>query len=501
MNRHTRLYSASPDKLVPSPDEWLEGTEISKSWMQPWPRRIAYEHKHGAKCAELFLKYRHPRRIIASQGILYSLHEDGLWRELPEAQLESEIASTDFATFLDVQHVKKMVQSIHQRCSTNIAPFEWLDTRPGDPSPANLMLFRNGRYDVKRNILTPHDGRYFATETPSYDYRPDASCPLWAKALDQWLDPSDQDTLHEFMGYLLTADTSLQKMLVMLGPPRSGKSTVMTVLELLCGPVHVLSRTIDELCGSFGLQGSQGKRLMTIPDAHDADSKNHHIALNRLKSITGKDTISINKKYGDIENVRLATRIVMAANRHPKFLDDSGALAAREVILTFQKSFLGNEDEQLGAKLARQLSGIANLAIKGLSRLRANGNKFTRGASSKRAAVQARKDQSPAFEFATTCLNVTRKRKDFVTDRMLTEAYDGWCWINGVKGSAKRSISQLKGDLETAFAPAVTRTQRRVRANGHESVSQPQHGLSGIAWTYDPHRKKQFRLPNTGSDK
>src|SRR5262245_28479414 len=287
--------TAAPDKrLVPGQDEWLEGTDISKAWMRPWPTRIPYEHKHSAKCAELFIKRRDPRKIVSSQGILYSLHEDGLWRELPGTQLEAEIASTDATTFLDVHHVKKMVQSIHQRCSTPIAPFEWLERRAGDPGPTDLMLFRNGRYDVKRDVLTPHDGRYFATETPNFDYLPEADCPLWDRVLNQWLDSSDQDTLHEFMGYLLTADTSLQKMLVMLGPPSSGKSTVMIVLEQLCGPVHVLSRTIDELCGQFGLQGSQGKRLMTIPDAHDADSKNHHVALNRLKSIIGKDTISIN---------------------------------------------------------------------------------------------------------------------------------------------------------------------------------------------------------------
>src|SRR4051812_43074316 len=105
---------ASDRPLVPGRDEWLEGTEMSKLWMRPWPRPIVYEHKHGAKCAELFLKQRHPRKIVSSGGILYSLYEDGLWRDLPEAQLESEIASTDRATFLDVQHIKKMVQSIHQ---------------------------------------------------------------------------------------------------------------------------------------------------------------------------------------------------------------------------------------------------------------------------------------------------------------------------------------------------------------------------------------------------
>ena len=486
---------ASDRPLVPGQDEWLEGTDISKLWMRPWPRPIVYEHKHGAKCAELFLKQRHPRKIVSSGGILYSLHEDGLWRDLPEAQLETEITSTDGATFLDVQYIKKMVQSIHQRCSTQAAPFEWLQRHPGDPRPEDMMLFRNGRYDVVRNVLAPHDGRYFATEAPDYDYRPDATCKLWERALNEWLEQSDQDTLHEYMGYLLTADTSLQKMLVMIGPPRSGKSTVMATLELLCGPVHVLSRTIDELCGQFGLDGAQGKRLMTIPDAHDADTRNHHVGLNRLKSIIGKDTISINKKYKSIDNVRLAVRIIMHANRHPKFLDDSGALAAREVILSFQKSFLGREDEQLGAKLARQLSGIANLAISGLHRLRANENKFTRGTSAEAAALQVRKDQSPAYDFASSCLEVTRDSEDFITDKMLKEAYDGYCHVNGIKGSPKRSVVQIKNDLETALAPGVVRTQRRVRLDG-ETKAYPRHGLSGISSAYDPDRRTKWKLPD-----
>jgi P4 family phage/plasmid primase-like protien len=483
----------TPKSLVPAHDEWLEGTSVSKIWMRPWPRPIVYEHRHGAKCAELFMKQRHPRRIVSSGGLLYSLEEDGLWRELPDAALETEITKTDRATYLDVQHVTKMVQSIHQRCSTNSSPFEWLEDLPGDPRPKNMMLFRNGRYDVESGVLTPHDGRYLAPEAPGYDYWPNATCKLWEHVLNDWMDPSDQDTLHEFIGYLLTADMSLQKMLVMLGPPRSGKSTVMAILEQLCGPVHVLSRTIDELCGDYGINGAQGKRLLTIPDAHDADTKNHNVGLNRLKSIIGQDTISINKKYKDIENARLAVRIVMHANRHPKFLDESGALAAREVILTFKKTFLGKEDELLGTKLARQLSGIANLAIKGLKRLRDNDNKFTQSEIARTAQQQVRKDQSPAFEFAAACLKVTGASSDFITDAMLTESYDGFCHIHGIKGSSKRSITQLKGDLEAALAPKVSRTQRRVCAP-NENETRPHHGLSGISEAVDPHRRQKWKL-------
>jgi phage/plasmid-associated DNA primase len=490
---HASQFNLGKRPLVPTADDWLNETPIFKAWAKPWPRPIAYQHKHNAKCAERFVAERGPRKIISSFGILYSLHQDGLWRELTESQLETEITNTDGETFLDVHNVKKMVQSMHQRHAVRISPFEWLDKHDDDPAPEDLMLFCNGRYDVKRGTLTPHDGRYFATEAPAYPFRPSATCKLWDRVVVEWLDSQDQHTLHEFIGYLLTSDMSLQKMLVMLGPPRSGKSTVMTILEVLCGSVHVVSRTIDDLCGPFGLDGVQGKRLMTIPDAHDADTKSHHVGLNRLKSIVGRDTISINKKYENIENVLLSARIVMHANRHPRFLDDSGALAAREVILSFKNGFIGREDEALSTKLKGQLSGIANRAIAGLHRLRSNQNKFTKGASAKKAADLVRQDQSPAFEYATACLEVTKDPADFISDAMLAESYEGWCYLHKITGTQKRSTTQLKKDLETAFAPHVTRTQRRIRP-GTEGASMQQHGLSGIISAYDPHRSKTLGL-------
>jgi phage/plasmid-associated DNA primase len=186
------------------------------------------------------------------------------------------------------------------------------------------------------------------------------------------------------------------------------------------------------------------------------------------------------------------------ANRHPKFLDESGALVAREVILSFQESFLGREDEELGLKLSRQLSGIANRAIAGLRRLRAKDNKFSRGDTAERIADQVRTDQSPALEYSNSCLKVTGDSDDFVTDGILATSYDGWCRTQGIKGPLRRSISQLKNDLEVALRPKVVRTQRRVRDIGEPAVRQ-RHGLSGILFARDPWKHNTIlELPASG---
>jgi phage/plasmid-associated DNA primase len=96
--------------------------------------------------------------------------------------------------------------------------------------------------------------------------------------------------------------------------------------------------------------------------------------------------VSVNRKGLKIVTAKIPARIAVAANRHPKFIDDSGALAARELVLIFETSFEGREDRELSDKLRGELPGIANRALEGLRRLRANGGKFTVGEKGKAAA-------------------------------------------------------------------------------------------------------------------
>jgi len=109
----------------------------------------------------------------------------------------------------------------------------------------------------------------------------------------------------------------------------------------------------------------------------DADLSRRSAAIERIKSITGNDEVSVNRKNKSILSVKIPAKIIMVANKHSKFLDESGALADREIMLVFEASFAKVKDTELGGKLKAELSGIANWAIEGLRRLRANGNRFT----------------------------------------------------------------------------------------------------------------------------
>jgi hypothetical protein len=182
------------------------------------------------------------------------------------------------------------------------------------------------------------------------------------------------------------------------------------------GKAHHASIMLNDLAGDFGLSGLTDKRAVFIPDAHDANLEKRSSAIERIKSITGNDEVSVNRKNKPFLFVKVPAKIVLVANKHPKFLDESGALADREIVLVFESTFATVKDTELGHKLKAEWSGIANWAIEGLRRLRANGNRFTIGERGRKAQQELAESQSPALRFAKESLTV-KSLTEFINDQ------------------------------------------------------------------------------------
>jgi phage/plasmid-associated DNA primase len=250
-----------------------------------------------------------------------------------------------------------------------------------------------------------------------------------------------------------------------------------------------VSRSLAELGGDFGLEGTLDKRLMLIPDAHDCEVRQRSVVLARIKGIVGNDELSVNGKNVKIASAKVPVRIIMVANRHPSFIDESGALSLRELLISFGNSFADRMDVHLSKKLEKELSGIANRALAGLARLRANKNQFTVGAAMQEATTQLRRLQSPALDFAMSCLKLTRDDNDFVSDDRLYDLYIDWCKDKGVTGRLRRSCSNLKTDLIAALGNDVRWTQRRVSVDryGYKmTTSVRRYGLTGLKAPFKP---------------
>lgn len=234
--------------------------------------------------------------------------------------------------------------------------------------------------------LLPPNPRFINRNASPVAYDPLAALPQrWERFLNEVFpdDQDVQDTLQEVIGYLLTQDTSQQKVFAMVGPPRSGKGTVNRVVQLLLGVGNYTSPTAASLSkGEFGLQGLIGKSLATISDMRMGKNADPAALAENMLRISGEDEVSVNRKFKEAWEGRLSTRFLILSNELPQFRDTSGAIISRLILMRGHVSFLGREDPGLMRDLCTELPGILNWALEGLARLRDRGH-FVQPKSSK----------------------------------------------------------------------------------------------------------------------
>src|SRR5262249_14824020 len=106
-----------------------------------------------------------------------------------------------------------------------VHPPTWLgkSSFPADEA----VMCANGILHVPTRTLHPLTPWYFSQVALPFGYDPDASEPaLWLQFLDQlWPDDRDCiDALQEWFGYVLSGRTDMHKIMLMIGPTRSGRA-------------------------------------------------------------------------------------------------------------------------------------------------------------------------------------------------------------------------------------------------------------------------------------
>ncbi|HEY1192458.1 MAG TPA: phage/plasmid primase, P4 family [Gemmata sp.] len=342
------------------------------------------------------------------------------------------------------------------------APFWLWGGEPHDP--VEVIAAPNGLFTLRdiataRGPFEPPSPRFFTFNGLPFVV-PDGEQDeprLWMQCLRQWLngDAPSILSLQEWFGCLLSADTSAHKILFLVGPPRSGKGTVLHVLTELVGAANVASTTFAALGENFGLEPLIGKRVAIIPDARLSGRTDVANVVERLLSISGEDAQTVNRKNRPRITTRLRARFVLASNEIPRLQDASGALASRFEILSFPNSFLGKEDRGLKQKLATELSAILAWAAKGFVRLRAQGMTFTRTNTAADYQRELEELSSPVKAFVRERCDVGPTSEVLVND--LFNSWKGW---NEQRNREPGTQPVFGRDLHAAY-PHVRTTQVR----------------------------------------
>jgi P4 family phage/plasmid primase-like protien len=411
------------------------------------------------------------------------------YRKVPEKELHSQVCTTVKAEFdriaLDAliqlqktgaEQSKKTRQPMPQPVTTrkladvkqalaslttlpaSVQPPTWLHSAAPFPA-AEALVCRNGIVHLPeaaqgRPRLEPLTPFFFTLNALTYDFNSEAPAPAaWLKFLHQlWPeDPESIQALMEWFGYLLLPDTSQHKILLVVGPPRSGKGTIARVLTQLVGASNICNPTLSSLATQFGLQPLIGKTVALISDARLSGRPDLAQVTERLLSISGEDGQTIDRKHlTPITDVRLPVRFILMTNELPRLVDTSGALAERLVILRLTRSWLGKEDRTLTNRLLTELPSILNWSIQGWMKLQERG-KFLEPSTSAELAQELRDLASPAHAFV--CEHCVIGPQYETPIKELYAAWKRWCEENGkrepgTKQSFGRDLRAVLPNLE-----------------------------------------------------
>jgi putative DNA primase/helicase len=213
---------------------------------------------------------------------------------------------------------------------------------------------------------------------------------------------------------------------------------------------------------SFGLWPLIDKRVAIIPDAR-LGSNEASKAIEHLLSVSGEDSLTVDRKYQEHWTGKLTARFLILTNELPRFADAAGALPSRFVVLPLQHSFYGKEELDLKEKLRLELPSILNWALDGLDQLRKRGH-FEMPKSAQDAIRQIEDLASPVAAFVREECVVGLNRR--IEKAKLYGAWKAYCEEQGEKPGSQRMFGR---NLLAAFP--------RVRA-GHSGNTKYYNGIS-----------------------
>jgi len=434
------------------------------------PRAVVLDHKNpmaSAVAYEVQFATGPDRGIVTVGGETYVWNGDW-WRPILRDELDAALwtwsSSCKTEDGTEFKPTKAKIADIAAALAaashiTAVDGARWLRHLEGDPDPDDLIVCENGILNARTRELLASTARLFTVNVLPIQANPLAPPPAaWLGFLDQ-LTGGDQEALQLLQEWIalsaLTRDTSHQKAMLIIGPKRSGKGTVLRILRALAGAANVCSPTFSSLGTPFGLQPLIGKLVALLSDARLSSRTDLAVLAEVILRVTGEDAVTVPRKFMTDWTGTLPVRFTVVSNELPNLADASGALASRFLVLRLTKSFYGAEDHGLTDRLLAELPGILNWALDGLDRLRKRGH-----------LVQPASGQELVDELEALASPITMFARDFCVldpnaEGSIQELYDRWlAWCRDAGRDHPGTVASFGKQLTAAF-PELRKTQPR----------------------------------------
>ena len=314
-----------------------------------------------------------------------------------------------------------------------------------------LVNVRNGLLDIRDMSFKEHTPSYLSTVQLNVEYNPQVDCPQFKKFLNEVLDCKLIPLVQEIVGYLLTTNTASQKAFVFWGPARTGKSTLLWVVEyLLLGKKNVSNIPWQEIGDKFKTAELLGKLANVFSDLPSKSIDDTGI----FKVVTGEDYLMAEKKNKNPFKFKPFARLVFSCNELPRnYVDRTEGFYRRLIIVPFNRQIEKSKiDKALKYKFQREKEGILNWALEGLKRLYENNFEFSENELTDGVKKEYKRENNNVISFVEECCELDGL---FSCSRIeVYEAYKEFCVEAGLK-----ALSQIKFNKELEGNFNITRSR------------------------------------------
>ena len=292
----------------------------------------------------------------------------------------------------------------------------------------------NGILNLQTGNLEEFDPKHKFTFQLNIKFDSQATCPTIEQFLKEVTEcPQDIQTILEVFAYCLYRSYPTAKIIVLLGEGRNGKSTVLTLLKNFLGIDNVRSMTIQQLEHNEYAKGCLfGKHANINPDIGNKKINTQ----GAIKSLTGTDEIETNVKYHDHMHFLNFSKLIFGTNDLPQSDDTTDAWLSRWIFLRFPHKFKADTIcphchtqhtiiKDYHQILSNESSGLLNLVLAALNRLKMNNWEFTLSENAKNMESSYETLSDPVAGFIKDCIIEDANEKIGKTE--LYDAYRSYC--------------------------------------------------------------------------
>ena len=307
--------------------------------------------------------------------------------------------------------------------------------------------FDNGTLDLETMTLYPFKREDYLTFCLPYCYTPGKHPTINHFLKETIPDVHARQAYMAHVGLALLQDSSLHIVLLLLGPTRSGKSTLLALANAVCG-----TSPLDNYAEDFSFAGPslfsrelEGKRSrykwcnrrLVCADEIPAEALKDEELFKTMSAHGGVEQRGMHKDE-DRAN-RWRPKMILAANDRPRYKDVAGAVKERCIFVSCPNHRLrGERDPQLFARLRAEIGAFAATCIELARRVLARGY-YPMSYAMKHMTDLIARDGNHVKAFVAECC-ITGAAEDWSVSESIYGAYLTDCANNGHKSPLPKNV-------------------------------------------------------------